>query len=55
MQHYTLYFIWKLLYMFRVAHHPSQGAHTTVSTASVICHTVMDRVKSTDKVYIKMD
>jgi hypothetical protein len=25
--------------------HPSSGAHTTVSTASGICHTVMDRVK----------
>ena len=25
--------------------HPSSGAHTTVSTASVICHTVMDKVK----------
>jgi len=26
-------------------HHPSSGAYTTVSTASVITHTVMDRVK----------
>jgi hypothetical protein len=34
-------------------HHPTQGAQTTVSTASVTCHTVMDRVKFTDKVYIK--
>jgi len=34
-------------------HHPSQGAQTAVSTASVSCHTVMDRVKFTDKVYIK--
>ena len=25
--------------------HPSPGAHTTVSTASAICHTVMNRVK----------
>jgi hypothetical protein len=25
--------------------HPSSGAQTTVSTASGICHTVMDRVK----------
>jgi hypothetical protein len=40
MQHYAVYFIWKLLYMFRVVHHPSSGAQTTVSTASGICHTV---------------
>ena len=40
MQHYTVYFIWKLLYMFRWYHHPSSGAQTTVSTASGICHTV---------------
>ena len=26
--------------MFRVVLHPSSGAHTTVSTASGICHTV---------------
>ena len=41
MQHYTVYFIWKLLYMFQVYHHPSSGAQTTVSTASGICHTVI--------------
>jgi hypothetical protein len=40
MQRYTVYFIWKLLYMFRVVHHPSSGAQTTVSTASGICHAV---------------
>jgi len=40
MQRYTVYFIWKLLYMFRVVHHPWSGAPTTVSTASGICHTV---------------
>ena len=39
MQRYKVY-IWKLLYMFRVLLHPSSGAHTTVSTASGICHTV---------------
>ena len=35
-------------------HHPSSGAQTTVSTASVICQTVMDRGKFTDKVYVKI-
>jgi hypothetical protein len=35
MQLYTVYFIWKLLHMFRVV------MQTTVSTASVICHTVI--------------
>ena len=41
MQHYTVYFIWKLLNMFvRWYHHPSSGAQTTVSTASGICHAV---------------
>jgi len=39
-QRYTVYFIWKLLYVFRLVHHPSSGAQTTVSTASGICHTV---------------
>jgi hypothetical protein len=39
MQHYAVYFIWKLLYMFRLVYHPSSGAQTTVSTASGICHT----------------
>jgi hypothetical protein len=38
MQRYTFYFIWKLLYMFRVV--PSPKAQTTVSTASGICQTV---------------
>ena len=49
MQRYTVYFIWKLL-----VHRPSSGVQTTVSTASGICHTVMNRVKFTDKVYIKI-
>jgi hypothetical protein len=40
MQRYTVYFIWKLLYMFRVIFYPSSGAQTTVSTASGICNTV---------------
>jgi len=40
MQRYTVYFIWKLFYMFRVVHHPSSGAQTTVSTAFGICHIV---------------
>jgi hypothetical protein len=35
-------------------HHLSSGAQTTVSVASGICHTVMDRVKFTDEVYIKI-
>jgi hypothetical protein len=38
MQRYTVYFVWKLLYVFRVV--PSSRAQTTVSTASGICHTV---------------
>jgi hypothetical protein len=38
MQRYTVYFIWKLLYMFWVV--SSSGAQTTESTASGICHTV---------------
>jgi hypothetical protein len=41
MQSYTLYFIWKLLYMFWVASSPIIGAQTTVSTASGICHTII--------------
>ena len=41
MQHYTVYFIWKLLYMFRVVPSPSSGAQTTVSAASGIFHTVI--------------
>jgi len=40
MERYAVYFIWKLLYMFRWYHHPSSGAQTTVSTTSGICHTV---------------
>jgi len=32
--------------------HPSSEAQTTVSTASGISHTVMDRVRFTDKVHI---
>jgi hypothetical protein len=35
MQRYKVLYIWKLHYMFRVVLHPSSGAHTTVSTASV--------------------
>jgi len=42
MQHYTVYFIWKLLYMFRVVPPPIIRSATTVSTASGICHTVTD-------------
>jgi len=33
-------YIWKLLTCFGWYLHPSSGAHTTVSTASGICHTV---------------
>ena len=40
MQSYTVYVIWKLLYMFRVVLHPSSGAQRTVSTASGNSHTV---------------
>jgi hypothetical protein len=43
MQCYTVYFIWKLLYMFRVVPPPIiplSGAQTTVSTAFGICHTI---------------
>jgi hypothetical protein len=32
-------------------HHQSSGAQKTVSTAFAICHTVIERVKFTDKVY----
>ena len=35
--------------------HLSSGAQTTLSTASSVCHTVMDRVKFTDKVDILVD
>jgi hypothetical protein len=37
----TVYFIWKLLYMFRVVPLPIIRSETTVSTASGICHTVI--------------
>jgi hypothetical protein len=40
MQRYTVYFIWKLLYMFRVVRPPVIRSSKTVSTASGICHTV---------------
>jgi hypothetical protein len=41
MQLYTVYIcIWKLLTCFGCYFHPSSGTHTTVSTASAICHTV---------------
>jgi hypothetical protein len=36
-----------------ITHH-QERRQLTVSTASGICHTVMDRVKFTDKVYIKI-
>jgi hypothetical protein len=35
-------------------HHPSSGAQTTVTTASGKSYNVMDRVKFTDKEYIKI-
>ena len=35
-------------------HQPSSGAQTTVSTASGMCYTIMDRVKFTTKVHIKI-
>jgi len=41
MQCFTIYFIWKLLYMLGWYHHPSSAALTTVSTVSGICHTVI--------------
>jgi len=40
MQLYTVYFIWKLLYIFRVVPPPIIRSAKTVSTASGICHTV---------------
>jgi hypothetical protein len=41
MQHYTVYYIWKPLYIFFGWYlHPSLGALATVSTAYGICHTV---------------
>jgi hypothetical protein len=41
MQRYTVYFIWKLLYMFRVVPSPIIRSATTVSTASGSWHTVI--------------
>ena len=41
MQYYTVYFICKQLYMFRVVPSPIIRSQTTVSTASGICHTVI--------------
>ena len=40
--------------MFRVVPSPIIRSANTVSAESGICHTVMDRVKFTDKVYIKI-
>ena len=40
MQLYTVYFIWKLLSMFRVVPPPIIRAQTTASTESDISHTV---------------
>jgi hypothetical protein len=41
MQRYTVYFIYgNCSTCFGWYFHPSSGAHTTVSTASGICHTV---------------
>jgi hypothetical protein len=40
MQRFTVYYTWKLLYIFRVVPHPSSGALTAVSTAYGIYHTV---------------
>jgi hypothetical protein len=41
MQRYTVYlYLETALYVFGWYFHPSPGAHTTVSTASGICHTV---------------
>ena len=51
MQRYTVYFSGNCSTCFGWDSHPSSGAQTTVSTASGICHTVMDRVKFTDKVF----
>jgi hypothetical protein len=54
MQRYTVYFIWKLLYMFRVVQSPIIRSANNCFYGTDICHTVMDRVKFTDKVYIKI-
>jgi hypothetical protein len=40
MQRYTVYYIWKLLYLFRVVPSPIIRSAHTVSTASGIYHTV---------------
>jgi hypothetical protein len=40
MQRYRVYFIWKLLDMFRVLPSPIIRSAKTVSTASGICHSV---------------
>jgi hypothetical protein len=42
MQHFLIYYpdVCLQLNMFRAFSYPSSGAHTTVSTASGICHTV---------------
>ena len=46
MQRYTVYlFLENCSTCFGWYLHPSSGAHTTVSTASGTCHTVMDRNK----------
>jgi hypothetical protein len=39
MHRYTVYFFWKLLYMFRVVPPPITRSAKTVSTTSGICHT----------------
>ena len=41
MQHYTVYFIWKLLYMFRVVPSPIIRNENNWISASGICHTVI--------------
>ena len=40
MQRCIVYFIWKLLYMFRMVPYPYSGTQTTVPTASDIFYTV---------------
>jgi hypothetical protein len=42
MQRYTVYLYVETALCFGLYIHPSSGAHTTVSTASGICHTVTD-------------
>jgi hypothetical protein len=49
MQRYTVYYIWKLLTCFGWYLHPSSGAHTTVPTASGICHTVTATCRSSGR------